>query len=73
MPWRRCATRPLLLGRASVRYYRDYAGANAPVEWIERPARTFDNPMQLPQLFHAGSLVLIVLWTGFALQTSDLW
>lgn len=110
----------ILLGRASVRYYRDYA-SDLPPEWIERPARTFNNLMQLPTLFHvvgllmlvtaradsaqvalawlfvatralhavvyiawnnvsyrfaawiSGSLVLIVLWTRFALQTSTLW
>ncbi len=50
----------ILLGRASVRYYRDYADANAPPEWIERPARTFNNLLQLPQLFYAICLLMMV-------------
>lgn len=63
----------ILLGRASVRYYRDYADANAPPEWIERPARTFNNLMQLPQLFYAVCLLMLVTGRADGAQITLAW
>ena len=48
------------LGKASMRYYHQYV-AEPPSEEIERPARAFDNLMQLPQIFYAVSLLVMVL------------
>ena len=50
----------VLFGRASVAYFRDYRDANAPEEWIERPARNFNNLMQVPALFYVAALTIIV-------------
>jgi hypothetical protein len=41
----------VLMGAASVEYFRDYKGLPAR-ECIERPARTFNNLMQVPTLFY---------------------
>src|ERR1700712_976199 len=35
---------------ASVHYYRTYDHASHPPDWIERPARTFNNLLQVPTL-----------------------
>lgn len=50
----------VLMGAASVEYFRDYKGL-PPREWIERPARTFNNLMQVPTLFYVVALLLIAL------------
>jgi hypothetical protein len=50
----------VLFGKASVAYFRDYRDANAPEEWIERPARNFNNLMQVPALFYVAALTIIV-------------
>jgi hypothetical protein len=52
--------RRVLMGAASVEYFRDYKGL-PPREWIERPARTFNNLMQVPTLFYVVALLLIAL------------
>jgi len=46
-------------GLASPQYYLSY-GANAPADWIERPARTFNNLMQMPTLFYAVCALMLV-------------
>jgi hypothetical protein len=48
------------LGKASMRYYRRYAD-EVPAEWIERPARAFNNLMQLPLVFYSVCLVSMTL------------
>jgi hypothetical protein len=50
----------VLLGAASVRYFEDYK-TEPPVEWIERPARAFNNLMQVPTLFYVVAVVLMSL------------
>ncbi|MEQ1784480.1 MAG: MAPEG family protein [Hyphomonadaceae bacterium] len=50
----------VLFGKASVAYFRDYRDADAPEEWIERPARNFNNLMQVPALFYVAALTIIV-------------
>ena len=48
---------------ASAEYYVDYAAEKAPVaDWVERPARTFNNLLQVPVLFYV--LCLLMLQTG---------
>jgi hypothetical protein len=46
-------------GQVSPRYYLAYSGP-APDDWIERPARTFDNLMQLPTLFYVVCLFILI-------------
>jgi hypothetical protein len=41
----------ILRNLAQGAYYREYDGAHAPPDWVERPARTFNNLMQAPLLF----------------------
>ncbi len=54
--WRNVA---IFLRRASVRYYQDYR-SDPPEEWIERPARTFNNLMQLPTLFYVIAILMML-------------
>lgn len=61
--WRNFA---VFLRRASVRYYQDYR-SDPPDEWIERPARAFNNLMQLPMLFYVIAILMIITpWTDRA-------
>lgn len=50
----------VLRGLASAEYYVDYT-RRVPDEKIERPARAFNNLMQVPTLFYVGVVVLIAL------------
>jgi hypothetical protein len=53
----------ILRGAAHVRYYHAYS-SDIPDERIERPARTFNNLMQVPTLFYVVCLLMLV--TGVA-------
>jgi len=48
-----------LRGLCSPKYYLTYT-STAPADWIERPARTFNNLMQMPTLFYAICTLLLV-------------
>ncbi len=63
----------VLLGAASVKYFRDFDEASAPDEWLERPARSFNNLMQAPTLFYVVALLVIVLRSVDASQVSLAW
>jgi len=56
----------ILTGRASPKHYLDYK-SDPPPDWIERPARAYDNLMQAPTLFYVISILMIV--TGWADST----
>jgi hypothetical protein len=62
----------VLLGGASLQYFRDYE-TEPPSEWIERPARAFNNLMQVPTLFYVVMLMMIALHSVDALQLSLAW
>jgi hypothetical protein len=47
------------IGKVSMGYYKSYRGS-APPEWIERPARTFSNLLELPVLFYVACLLMLV-------------
>jgi hypothetical protein len=49
----------VLYGAASVKYFHDYK-TEPPDEWIERPARTFNNLMQVPALFYITALLMMI-------------
>ncbi len=59
---------------ATAEYYVDYAAHKAPVaEWVERPARTFNNLMQVPMLFYAVCLLMLVTDVVDAAQLRLAW
>ncbi len=49
----------ILTDLASATYYADYK-SNVPAEWIERPARTFNNLMQVPILFYLVCVLMLL-------------
>lgn len=62
----------ILRGIASVSYYADYR-SNPPQEWIERPARTFNNLLQVPTLFYVVCVLGIVTGATDAAQVGLAW
>ncbi|MEM6703045.1 MAG: MAPEG family protein [Acidobacteriota bacterium] len=50
----------ILRGIASSEYFRSYSG-ELPPEFVERPARAFNNLMQVPTLFYVGVTVALAL------------
>ena len=46
-------------GLSSPRYYLTY-NSDVPPDWIERPARTFNNLMQVPTLFYAVCTLMLI-------------
>ena len=59
-------------GLARVGYYRGYAG-DAPPEWVERPARTFMNLLEVPVLFYVVALLMLQTREWDSVQTSLAW
>jgi hypothetical protein len=51
----------ILRGITNAAYYHDYQ-THPPLEWVERPARTFENLLQAPILFYV--VCLAILATG---------
>jgi hypothetical protein len=49
----------IIRGLSSPEYYLAY-NTKAPAEWIERPARTFNNLMQVPAMFYVVCALMIV-------------
>lgn len=62
----------LLRGTASPDYFVDYH-SKPPVEWIERPARTFNNLLQLPQLFYVACLTMMITGSADGAQLLLAW
>jgi hypothetical protein len=52
-------------GIAAIGYYRAYADG-APPEWVERPARTFMNLLEVPVLFYVVCILMLQtgVWDG---------
>ena len=63
----------VILGKVSIRYYETYKGEDFPAEWIERPARTFDNLLQVPMLFYVVCLLMMVLEEIDSIQVNLAW
>ena len=59
-------------GRASVRYFQSYT-AEAPSEWVERPARAYMNLLELPVLFYVVCLLMLATGRFDAVQVSLAW
>src|SRR5688572_11535024 len=49
----------VLKGIISGNYYRRF-DVDAPPDWVERPARTFNNLMQVPQLFYLVCVLMLI-------------
>ncbi len=63
----------VIRGKVSMRYYETYGGEDFPAEWIERPARTFDNLLQVPMLFYVVCLLMMVLEEIDSIQVNLAW
>jgi hypothetical protein len=50
----------VMSGVASIEYFRDYQSQPLD-EWIERPARAFNNLMQVPVLFYILALLMMTI------------
>ena len=59
-------------GTASARYYLDYV-TNPPAEKLERPARTFNNLLQVPVLFYAACALMIASGKVDTVQLNLAW
>lgn len=46
-------------GLGSAAYFIDLR-TNPPAEWVERPARTFNNLMQVPTLFYVACILMMI-------------
>ena len=62
----------VLTGGASPRYFQDFK-TNPPAEWIERPARAYNNLMQAPTLFYVIALLMIVTPWADSVQLTLAW
>ena len=59
-------------GVASLRYYRAYTDG-APPEWVERPARTFMNLLEVPVLFYVVCILMLQTGTWDGTQVALAW
>ncbi len=59
-------------GVASIGYYRAYAD-NSPPEWVERPARTFMNLLEVPILFYVVCTLMLQTGTWDGTQVALAW
>ena len=62
----------VLRGSVSAQYFVSFAD-NVPEEWLERPARTFNNLMQVPVLFYVVCLLMMVTERLDSAQTTLAW
>lgn len=59
-------------GLVSLRYFKAYT-SDFPAEWIERPARTYKNLLELPVLFYALCALMLATGRFDALQVALAW
>jgi hypothetical protein len=62
----------VIRGAASQRYFRTFT-ADQPAEWVERPARTYVNLLELPVLFYVVCLLMLTTGRFDAVQVSLAW
>jgi len=62
----------VIRGIASERYFQTYA-AEAPAEWVERPARAYMNLLEAPVLFYVVCLLMLSTGKFDAAQVSLAW
>ena len=61
-----------LRGQAKPQYYLAYSGP-APEDWVERPARVFNNLMQLPVLFYLVCVLMLITAQVDRVQLAYAW
>ena len=59
-------------GAASRRYFQTFT-ADTPAEWVERPARTYMNLLELPVLFYVACLFMLTTGKFDPVQISLAW
>lgn len=62
----------ILLGRAPIAFFRNFADAEIP-DWVERPARTFNNLMQVPTVFYAACALMLQTGLVDSVQLALAW
>jgi hypothetical protein len=62
----------VIRGTASARYFKTFA-ADPPAEWVERPARTYMNLLELPVLFYVVCLLMLATGKFDSVQVSLAW
>jgi hypothetical protein len=62
----------VIRGVSSVRFYETYS-EERPAEWVERPAKTFDNLFQVPMLFYIVCLLMMVTDEVDSIQVALAW
>jgi hypothetical protein len=62
----------ILRGNAEASYFARYA-SDVPPDWVERPTRTFNNLMQIPNLFWCVCILMMVTQTLDAAQVVLAW
>jgi hypothetical protein len=62
----------VMRGKVSVRYFRAFTD-DRPPEWIERPARTYMNLLELPVLFYLACVLMLVTGKFDTVQVSLAW
>ena len=62
----------ILRNLAQGEYYREYKN-HAPPDWVERPARTFNNLLQIPNLFYVVCTLMIVFRQADQAQLTLAW
>lgn len=67
--WRNLA---LVRGNASPRYFRTFT-SDPPAEWVERPARTYMNLLELPVLFYVASALMLITGKFDGIQVALAW
>ena len=67
--WRNLA---VIRGNASARYFRTFT-SEAPAEWVERPARTYMNLLELPVLFYVACALMLVTGKFDGIQVALAW
>ena len=60
-------------GLAKLNYYRTYTGDEPPPEWVERPARTFMNLLEIPVLFYLVCVLMLQTAQWDSVQVSLAW
>jgi len=62
----------VIRGTATGRYFRTFT-ADQPAEWVERPARTYMNLLELPVLFYVVCLLMLATGRFDSVQVSLAW
>ena len=62
----------LIRGAVSPRYFQTFT-ADKPAEWVERPARTYMNLLELPVLFYVACLLMLTTGRFDSVQVSLAW